>query len=326
MHPCVTGNIYKYQVLQMTTEKYTTQQVPHQNLSAGTPSAEIEIDIDLARQLLLTQHPDFASLPITYIGSGWDNAIFRLGETLALRLPRRQSAAKLLQHEQHWLPVLKNSLPLSVPIPIRIGVPQKNYRWPWSIVPWIEGETADLSLLDSNQGEVLGVFFDALHKPAPKCAPHNPYRGVPLSERAHAFYSRIQNLSEKTVLIDDRIRTIWTDALSAPIDTPPTWIHGDLHPRNVLAFNGHITGIIDWGDMARGDQASDLAAIWMLFPSLETRIRAMASCNFVSAATWRRARGWAALFGVVLLDTGLINDPPMAAIATKTFKHLIQGP
>jgi hypothetical protein len=33
----------------------------------------------------------------------------------------------------------------------------------------------------------------------------------------------------------------------------------------------------DWGDMAEGDRATDLAAVWMLLPQLETRRRAMAA-------------------------------------------------
>lgn len=309
-----------------TLRYLTAMTATNQNSSAGTPAAELEIHADLARRLLAVQHPELADLPITPVAAGWDNAIFRLGDDLALRLPQRRVAAKLLLHEQRWLPLLKDQLPLRIPAPVRIGVPQEGYPWPWSVTPWIAGETADLSPPNSDQGEVLADFFLALHRPAPVDAPRNPYRGVPLADRIQVFKDRTANLVGKTDLVDARVRAIWADALAAPNDALPTWIQGDPHPRNVLVVDGRITAVIDWGDMAQGDRASDLSAIWMLLPEREARQRAITACHSVSAATWRRARGWAVLYGVMLLDAGLVDDPRMAAIAEKTFNRLIEGP
>lgn len=68
------------------------------------PAAEIDIDDGLVRRLLADQHPDLAALPLTPVANGWDNAIFRLGADLAVRLPRRQLAADLVVNEQRWLP------------------------------------------------------------------------------------------------------------------------------------------------------------------------------------------------------------------------------
>jgi aminoglycoside phosphotransferase (APT) family kinase protein len=118
----------------------------------------------------------------------------------------------------------------------------------------------------------------------------------------------------------------WSDALAAANDTAPTWIRGDLHPRNVLIEKGRLTGVIDWGDLGRGDRASDLASIWMLLPELASRKRAMAPCRSVSDATWRRARGWALLFAVILLSSGLVDDARMVAIAERTICRLWEGP
>ena len=292
----------------------------------GTPAAEVEVDEGLARRLLEAQHPDLAGLSIVSIASGWDNHLLRLGDKLALRFPRRQLAAQLILHEQRWLPHFKERLPLAIPAPVRIGVAQFHYPWAWSVTPWIEGETADLTPPDSNQGEPLAAFFEALHTPAPADAPRNPYRGMPLSERAEAFAERLARLHGKTDILDARVHELWRDALAAANDTAPTWIHGDLHPRNVLIQKGGLTGIIDWGDLARGDRASDLAAVWMLLPQLESRERAMAACRSVSDATWRRARGWALLFAVILLSAGLVDDARMVAIAERTIARLREGP
>ncbi len=114
--------------------------------------------------------------------------------------------------------------------------------------------------------------------------------------------------------------------MAAPIDTAPTWIHGDLHPRNILVDKGCLAGVIDWGDLCGGDRACDLAAVWMLLPQLESRRRAIAACREVSDTTWRRARGWALLFAVILLSAGLVDDARMSAIAERTIARLWEGP
>jgi aminoglycoside phosphotransferase (APT) family kinase protein len=134
----------------------------------------------------------------------------------------------------------------------------------------------------------------------------------------------MQRLAATTSLITPQIRQIWHAALNAPLDVPPTWIHGDLHPRNVLVEEGIITGIIDWGDMTAGDCATDLAAIWMLFAEPHTRHAALAAYAGLSEATLRRARGWALLFGVMFLETGLVDNPRNAAIGERTLCRVVE--
>jgi aminoglycoside phosphotransferase (APT) family kinase protein len=291
----------------------------------GTPPAEVAVDADLVRRLLAAQHPDLAALPLVEAASGWDNFMFRLGGDLAVRLPRRQVAAPLIETEQTWLPRVAAALPLAAPIPLRVGAPGDGFPWRWSVIPWLPGETADRDLPDARQGEVLGGFFRALHVPAPADAPRNAFRGVPLATREDYFQARLDYLDGKTVLITPRVLDLWRTALATPIDVAPTWLHGDPHPRNVLVRDGRITAFVDWGDMAQGDRASDLAAIWMLLPDHGARVEAMALCQ-ASAATWVRARGWAVWYGVTLLATGLANDPRMGTIAERIFARLKDGP
>ena len=292
----------------------------------GIPLAELPIDAPRVRELLLHQHPDLAELELLAVSSGWDNAMFRLGEHLALRLPRRALAAALVLNEQRWLPLLAPRVALKTPVPIRVGVPQAWYPWAWSIVPWIAGETADLAPPHDDQAEVLAEFFKALHQSAPAEAPKNPYRGVPLAQREQTFRERVAGLRGRSDAIDASIIAIWSKALAAPDDAACTWIHGDLHPRNVLCVRGRIEGIIDWGDVAQGDRASDLAATWMLLPNPEARRRTMAACPSVSSATWARAKGWAALYAVIFLDAALGSDPGMVSIAERILARLKQGP
>ncbi|MBW4460159.1 MAG: aminoglycoside phosphotransferase family protein [Nodosilinea sp. WJT8-NPBG4] len=292
---------------------------------AKTPDAEVSIDNILVQRLLRDQHPDLAHLDIALVDAGWDNAMFRLGERFSVRLPRRQIAAALIEHEQTWLPRLAAQLPIAVPVPCRLGVPALGYPWQWSVLPWLSGRPADLELPHPRQASRFGEFLRALHTPAPTNAPKNPFRGVPLQERAAAIAERLTRLETKTDLITPTLKTLWRSALNAPIDTPPSWLHGDLHPRNILVENGLLTGIIDWGDITSGDRATDLAAVWMLFENGTARREAIATYGPLSEATLQRVLGWAIFFGVVLLDTGLMDHPRHAAIGEKTLQRIAEA-
>ena len=133
----------------------------------------------------------------------------------------------------------------------------------------------------------------------------------------------MDRVAAKTTLITPQLRQIWDAAVAAPIDVPPTWLHGDLHPRNVLVDQGAISGIIDWGDITSGDPATDLASIWMLFAEPKARQNALAVYGALSEATLLRAKGWAVLLGAMLLDSGLIDSPRNAAIGERALRRVL---
>lgn len=298
---------------------------PVRNTAIGVPPAEVEINIGLVRALLADQHGEFAHLPIEHLASGWDNDMFRLGDDMAVRMPRRLVAVELLRNEQRWLPTLAERLPLPVPAPLWRGGPGRGYPWPWSILPWMPGGPADLDPLRADQAPVLAGFLKALHQPPqhPR-TPRNPHRGVPLAERADYLAPRFARLAAETDFITPRIRAVWERALAAPIDVEPTWLHGDPHARNVLSEKGRLTAFIDWGDMCQGDRATDLSSLWMLLPDMESRHAAMVAYD-ASEATWARAAGWAVNYAVVLVDAGRVNDPRLLAMGAKTFAMVQAG-
>ena len=285
------------------------------------PTADVEVTPALARALLQDQHPDLADQPIELAENGWDNAMLRLGDDLALRMPHRAVAAWLLANEQTWLPVVAADLPLPAPIPVRTGRPALGYPYPWSVTPWFDGLPSDLAPPGEDQGEVLAGFLRALHRPAPDDAPSNRFRGVPLAERSEAFESQFA-ASERALGALPALRRTWETALRAPIDLPRTWFHGDLHGRNVLVRDGRFVAVIDWGDMAGGDPACDLGAVWMLLPQLTARHAAMAAYP-ATEATWTRARGWAALMAVMLLT--ITDNPRMPAMGRRITERLETG-
>jgi len=293
---------------------------------AVPPPAEHPIDLALARGLVADQHPDLAGLAVTPLAEGWDNCLFRLGPYLVLRLPRRSAGAALIRAEQRWLPELAAELPIAVPTPVRVGGAGRGYPWKWSITPYLRGAPAEQVPLRADQAARLGAFLRALHRPAPPEAPYNPSRSLTLPERAALTEALLAKLAAaRPKLVTPAVRQAWAEGVAAPIDLPLGWIHGDLHARNLLSEAGTLSAVIDWGDMARGDPATDLYSLWMLFGPA-ARAAALAAYGGVSEATLARARGWAASLGAVLVDAGLAGDPGLLALGERTLQALAEAP
>jgi aminoglycoside phosphotransferase (APT) family kinase protein len=287
--------------------------------SRNQPPAEVDIDELLVRSLLRMQMPDLADLPLSLIAFGWDNVIYRLGEDLVARLPRRAVAATLIDHELQWLPVLAPVLPLPIPAPVRAGRASGRYPWAWSVCPWLPGVVAEQATLESPRkaAEALGRFIAALHRPAPSDAPENPVRGIPLRDRAPLVLEHIDAIAD--VVDVDAVRACWEDVLATPAwPGPPLWLHGDLHPLNVLVENGQPSAVIDFGDLTAGDPATDLSLAWMMF-SPELRVVFRDSAGEIDDNTWRRARGWALALSIAYLANSADN-PLIARIGRRTLK------
>jgi aminoglycoside phosphotransferase (APT) family kinase protein len=288
------------------------------------PAAEVVVSTETVRGLLKAQHPDLSDLPLQETAAGWDNFTFRLGEGMSVRLPRRLASVAMLEHEQHWLRTIAPQLPIPVPEPLRIGKPGAQYPWPWSIVPWLSGEPADLTPLNADQAKPLARFLWALHVAAPPDAPKNPSRGVPLQQRAVPVEECMHRLAQKTSLVNPTVTKVWESALQAPPAELATWFHGDLHPQNVLVEDGKLVGVIDWADIAAGDPATDLGCIWMLLPTVAARESAIAEYGDVPPATWSRALGWAINLATLLLE--LVDNPRHAKIGELTLQRILEGP
>ncbi len=290
------------------------------------PPPDFHVDAELAERLVSSQHPDLSG-PLTLVANGWDNAIFRLGDDLAVRLPRRVLAVPLIEHEQRWLPDLAGRLPVAVPMPVRIGrpAPELGYDVPWSIVPWLPGRSATAFAVEQRDvaAHALAEFVAALARPAPADAPHNAYRGVPLADRDDTMRARFAGgrLTDASGL-----EPVWERALAAPRWTgPKLWVHGDLHPGNVLlGTSGRLAAVIDFGDLTAGDPAMDLATAWLTFgPDGRREFQAEVEARVaVDAATWERARGWALVIAsAVVEETGTAS--PLGQVAEYVLDQLV---
>lgn len=276
---------------------------------------EFAVDTGLVRRLLAAQQPELAGLPVQPVASaGTDNALFRLGDDLVVRLPRIRWAVDDVAKEQRWLPRLAPRLPLAIPEPVAEGRPGEGYPWPWSIQRWLDGADATIGRICDLRAMAVDLarFVTALHGvhagDGPQPGPTG--RGVPLTVRDRSTRTAIEELGER---VDAAVVTAaWDAALAAPEwDGNPVWVHGDLTPGNLLVVDGRLSAVIDFGAAAVGDPAVDLLPSWNLFTG-DAR-GAYREALGVDDATWARGRGWALSVALIALPYYLHTNPAIVA-------------
>lgn len=276
--------------------------------------ASLKLDVDLVRRLLGSQFPQWAGLPIRAIlPGGWDNRTFRLGEDMVVRLPSAGAYAPQVEKEHRWLPILRPHLPLPIPTPIALGRPRHGYPWPWSIYGWLPGKAVSATRLSGSHAlaRSLGLFLGALQRVDPEGGPppglDNFHRGGSLQIYDAETRQAISLLEAK---IDSKAAIrVWDEALAAPHQGPPVWLHGDVSAGNLLMENGALAGVIDFGCSAIGDPACDLAVGWS---AMERRTRHVFRAILkLDDGAWARARGWA-LWKALVVRAGIAPAHPAA--------------
>lgn len=287
---------------------------------------EVDTSETLVRQLLTAQFPQWAELAIApAIVSGTDNAIFRLGENMLVRLPRIQWAVEQVDKEQLWLPKIASFLPFAIPLPIAKGIPGNGYPWNWSIYNWIAGENVPDRFVDKPEIAIkIADFITSLHRmpldEGPLPGSHNFHRGVPLIQRDDWTLGAIGKL--ESLIDSDIVTAIWQKALQVPAwSAQPVWVHGDLQPGNILFRNGQPVAVIDFGGLAVGDPAVDMMIAWSTFSS-ETR-NVFRDVLKVDRDTWARGRGWALSVSLLELPYYLNTNKPLAEKARRTINEII---
>ena len=261
---------------------------------------EVDTDVDLVRGLLRDQFPQWADLPVEAVEArGTDNAIYRLGEDLAVRLPRIHWATGQPDKERAWLPRLAPLLPLRIPTPMAVGEPGRGYPWRWSVHDWIPGRRARAEHVADQQAfvDALAGFVNAMRAVELPGGPLSR-RGGPLDEHDDAVRASIAAMGGE--LDAARVTAAWDESLAAsPWRGAPVWVHGDLNLGNVVADDaGQPVGVIDYSLLGVGDPACDLLVAWRLPLPFRRLLRAAVPAD---DDTWLRARGWALVMAVLAL-------------------------
>jgi aminoglycoside phosphotransferase (APT) family kinase protein len=279
---------------------------------------EVDIDVSLVGRLLAAQFPQWAALPIEPVPSaGTDNALYRLGDDMVVRLPRRERTSGTLEKERRWLPTLAPLLPLGVPVPLADGMPAEGYPFEWSVYRWLKGENAtmervtDLSQLATDLAQFVAALQQIDPTGGPSPGEHNFFRGVPLATRDAPTRAAIVSL--RGAIDVGAVTTAWESALRSPEwEHPPVWIHGDLDSRNLLVEEGRLSGVIDWGGLGVGDPACDVMVAWKVL-SADTRDIFRTALS-VDESTWARARGWALSQALVALSYYTLETNPVLVV------------
>ncbi len=288
---------------------------------------EPDIGPGIVRTLLRHQVPDLAGLllrPLSNTGS--DNALYRLGTELVVRLPRFADAARRLDLELDWLPRLRG-FPVAIPDLVHVGTPHELYPFGWAVLRWIDGvdawEARDRNgWYGSDLGHNLAAVVQHLRAtPAADAPVRQPgERGGPigaLDDRVRWWLDRADGL------VDVRaVSQLWDRCLDGAADhVVPVLLHGDLIPGNLLVANGRLTSVLDWGGLGAGDPAQDLAPAWSVLDP--TGAAAFREALDVDEASWLRACGFAleqAIGGVIYYTP---RHHPLGEVMQRTLERLL---
>jgi aminoglycoside phosphotransferase (APT) family kinase protein len=270
----------------------------------GPWAAEHIVKPDLARRLIEDQFADLRPVQLELLGEGWDNTAYLVNNLIVFRFPRREVSAPLLEVEARVLPRIAPKLPVPVPRPRWVGRPALYYPWPFLGYPLLSGRRADLAELDDRQrrdlARPLGEFLRALHGILPEGLDGDTI-GRADPER---LIERIGKVLSKGGLLGDPAPVLAAAAECAGLRRGMRSVlaHGDLYVRHLLVDDeGRLSGVIDWGDLHRGDPAVDLSVGWSFLPP-EARDAFLRAYGTVEEPTWRLARLRALHYGVVLLE------------------------
>lgn len=254
---------------------------------------------ELARKLILEQFQEFAHLPISEVEKqGHDNRTYRLGNEMLIRMPTAAAYALKVPKEQELLPQLASNLTtVSIPVPIKMGVPSRDYPYPFSIYRWLPGTSINLLTLSPEERVQLALdlvkFLKELQNirdvDGPKPGQHNWWRGDHISVYDKGAREQIAELED--IIDADSALNFWQRACVTKWNKPPVWVHGDFAIGNMLVHKGKLSAIIDFGGIAVGDPACDLVIAWNYLGGKARDI--FISQMTLDTDTWLRARAWA---------------------------------
>lgn len=285
--------------------------------------AERVVSPALAARLVAGQFPEWAGLELRPLAvAGSDNVMIRLGDDLVLRFPRIAAAVGALEVEARWLGWVEGVSPLAVPKVVALGRPGSDYPWPWAVLRWIAGTDALAApVTDLAAAEALAGFVLALRGQA---VPEGlPLRHRDLQSRDGFLRQMIARMTDEADA--DEVTRAWEAALALPAwEGQPVVVHADLHPLNLIAQDGALAAVIDWGGFGAGDPALDLICAWTV---LEAPGRAAFRQRLaVDDATW--ARGWAYAFSKAVMAAPYYREtnPSLREVMLRTLRRCLADP
>lgn len=288
---------------------------------------QIDVTQTMVRRLVDDQFPEWRGLPVRQVASnGTVNAIWRLGDDLALRFPLRSADAVAvhteLASEARAARELAAVSPVPTPRPIAIGAPGRGYAMPWAVQTWLPGTIATI---DDPAGSVtfardLAELISCL-------------RAADIGGRRFTGAGRGGNLPDHDEWMDlcfrrseqlldvSVLRRLWHELRKLPRCGPDVMSHGDLMPGNVLVDGGRLVGLLDGGGFAPADPALDLVGAWHLLDrEPRAQLRKALGCDDVE---WSRGTAWALQQAMGLVWYYVQTNPTMSRIGRRTLDRIL---
>lgn len=300
-------------------------------------TAEVVVDADLARELVIAQFPDLAPAVVEPLGEGWDNTAFLVGEQWVFRFPRREVALPMNARELRVLPAIHGRVPLAVPFPERIGAASPRFPWPFAGHRLVPGRSVGSAALDDAQRAAAAIplarFVAALHgTPARDVEamglPGDVIGKMDVASHRTRIRGTLEDLRDRGLLDDGAVRRIGRVVDDTPpvASRAPVLVHGDLYARHVLVDDAGLpSGVIDWGDAHAGDPAVDLSvAHHLLPPAAHAAFRD--AYGGVDETTWARARFRAAVHAAATARYAhTIGDADLQRETTGALRRIAHG-
>lgn len=290
---------------------------------------QLDVTIDQVRRLVDDQFREWRDLPLVEVRSaGTVNAIFRIGDGLAARLPLRledpSRARASLAAEALAARELSAVCPVPTPAPLALGEPGHGYPLPWSVQTWLPGRVATIEDPGDSLGfaEDLAGLITGLRAADTRGRRFSgPGRGGDLQDHDewmdHCFRE------SEGLLPEGRLRSLWGDLRALPPSGPDVMSHGDLVPGNVLVRDGRLVGVLDGGGFGPADPALDLVGAWHLLDrDPRERLRQCLGCGELE---WARGMAWALQQAMGLVWYYLGSNPPMSRLGRRTIERLLTG-
>ena len=255
------------------------------------------INTNLITKLIDNQFPEYKNLSIKPVKKqGWYNRTYRLGKNKLIRLPSAEYYSIKIPKEQKYLPQISKYLTTTISKPIKIGNPSSFYPFNFAIYEWIDGTSANLLNFTDKELEMIATdlanFLNELHSinnlDGPNPGKHNGWGGAKLNLFDKDTKNQIDKL--RNFIDKNKSLVLWEKAKKSKWNKKPVWIHGDFYFGNFLIINNKLTGVIDFGGMAKGDPAKDLGIAWTFLKNKSRKI--FKNKMKYDLDTWIRAKGW----------------------------------
>lgn len=290
---------------------------------------QLHVDEAMVRRLVADQFPQWRGLHVREVRSAATvNAIFRIGDHLAARLPLRMQdpvdVLAWLRAEVAAAEELATLTTVPTPTPVALGGPGQGYPLPWCVQTWLPG--TDATVLDPGQSTAfatdLAAFISSL-RAADTVGRRfaNTGRGGQLTD--HDAWMDMCFENSHQLLDVTRLRALWVELRALPHIDPDVMCHGDLTPPNVLVRGGRLAGVLDGGGFGPADPALDLVGAWHLLEERAREVlRAELGCSDVQ---WQRGMAWALEQAMGIVWYYAKSNPTMSQWGLRTLHRLLSA-